>query len=241
VRVCKFWAAPRGRDYHEALRLESPVRREAMRLARSCGMIFMTHVGDPDTWFATHYADATRYGTKASHLDALEELLDEFADTPWLGAHLGGTPEDLGRLQGILDRHPNYVVDTAATKWMVRELSKHPGAFAAFCRRNRGRVLFGSDIVASTENLDYDLYASRYWALRTLMETAYRGPSPIVDPDLRLVDPKASEHATAELRGADLDAQSLRAVYHDAAAAFYGEPGAAADTPPRGAEESRSR
>ncbi|MEE9212273.1 MAG: hypothetical protein V3U29_06430, partial [Phycisphaeraceae bacterium] len=35
-RLCKFWAAPRGRDFHpDALLLDSPVRRDAMKLARS--------------------------------------------------------------------------------------------------------------------------------------------------------------------------------------------------------------
>lgn len=220
-RVCKIWAAPRGIDFHESMRLDSPIRSEARKLARSLGMLFMVHVADPDTWFATKYADAARYGTKRQQYEPLHAMLEEYADTPCIAAHMGGSPEDLDFLDSLLDRHPNLHVDTSATKWMVRELSKNPDRFRAFCVRHRGRVLFGTDIVASKDNLDFDLYASRFWALRTLMETHYAGPSPIVDPDLHMVDPTVPEDSTATLRGAKLDPQTLRDVYHAAAAKLF--------------------
>lgn len=216
-RVCKFWAAPRGRDLHESLTLDSPIRHEARRLAHSLGMTFMVHVADPDTWFATKYADASRYGTKRQQYEPLERMLEAYADTVTIAAHMGGYPEDLVFLQGLLDRHPNLVVDTSATKWMVRELSRHPDAFRAFCERNRGRVLFGTDIVAAADNRDFTLYASRFWALRTLIETGYDGPSPIVDPDLHLVDPTVPEMSSPALRGARLEGDALADVYHRAA------------------------
>ncbi|MEX0885679.1 MAG: hypothetical protein WD009_04490 [Phycisphaeraceae bacterium] len=220
VRICKFWSAPRGRDWHpDALRIDSPMRFEQMRLARSLGMMFMAHIADPDTWFATHYRDSARYGSKADHYDAFRRALDEFGDVTWLAAHMAGSPEDLDRLQGLLDTYPRLHLDTSATKWMVRELSRHaPGELADFLRRNSGRILFGSDVVAMSSNMDFDLYASRYWALRTLFETDYVGPSPIVDPDLPLVNPELPDTATADLRGLGLDAGVLTTLYHDAAA-----------------------
>ncbi len=181
-KVCKFWAAPRGRDWSPHLLLDAPIRLEAMRLAKSLGMMFMAHVGDPDTWFATMYKDHRKYGTKAQQYEPLERLLSEHGDVPWIAAHMGGDPEHLDHLQSMLDRHANLYLDCSATKWMVRELSKQPAAFADFCRRNHGRVLFGSDIVANKADMSFDLYASRYWALRKLLETNYDGPSPIVDP-----------------------------------------------------------
>lgn len=226
VRIVKFWAGPRGRDLSPALRLDHPVRYQGMKLAQAMGMMFMVHVADPDTWFATKYTDVGKYDTKLAHYQPLERYLDEFADVPWMAAHLGGHPEDLDHVQQLLDRHANLHVDTAATKWMVRELSKQPGKFAAFCRRNIGRVLFGSDIVVQPEDaakdpanpgLVFDLYASRYWALRTLLETDYDGPSPIVDPDLCMVDPTLPAESCPPLRGAKLDPATLAAMYHDAA------------------------
>ncbi|NJN37234.1 MAG: hypothetical protein HC794_09590 [Nitrospiraceae bacterium] len=80
--VIKFWAAPRGRDFAtmspdpeaaDAMLLDSPIRKRGMKLAYDLGYrVFMTHVGDPDTWFQTTYKDASRYGTKADQYPALE-------------------------------------------------------------------------------------------------------------------------------------------------------------------------
>jgi hypothetical protein len=139
---------------------------------------------------------------------------------------MGGHPEDLDHLQGLFDRHPNLHLDCSATKWMVRELSKHPGEFAAFCRRNPGRVLFGSDNVADAATMSFDLLASRYWALRVLLETDYHGSSPIEDPDLlHAVSgqptqmPADAQHPTATIHGARLDPTTLASIYHRAAQA----------------------
>jgi len=238
--IIKFWAAPRGIDFAPGdgtgspLRLDSPIRAQAMQLAYDLGYrTFMTHVGDPDTWFATTYADQTKSGSKPSQYTPLERLMEQYHDVTWIGAHMSGYPEDLDFVQGLLDRHPNYVVDTSACKWMIRELSKHPKRFADFCQANPGRVLFGTDIVAGDTNVlpdpenphkpdGFDLYASRYWALRTLMETDYAGPSPIVDPDLHLVDPSVDAKSTAQLQGSALPDDILKDVYYNAAAKLMG-------------------
>jgi len=245
ARICKFWAAPRITDFAVELgdptmfRLDAPARLEAMELAARLGMSFMTHVADPDTWFATRYADAARYGRKRDHYLPLERLLDRFG-VPWIAAHMAGWPEDLAFLTGLLDRHPNLHLDASATKWMVRELSRHDrGATLEFLTRFRGRILFGSDIVTTDDHLAhaegktemaakasapedaFDLYASRYWALRTLWETDHDGPSPIADPDLAMVDP--SRHGPLDsppLRGKRLPADLLRDLYFDAASAL---------------------
>ena len=232
-RIIKYWCGPRGLDFDDSpespMRLDSPIRREGMQLAYNLGYrVFMTHVADPDTWFQTAYADADKYGTKLQQYEPLEELLDQYHDVTWIGAHMGGYPEDLDWLHDFLARHPNYVVDCSAIKWQVRELSKHPRRLAQFIEANPGRVLFGSDIVAWPTNTDpdpekpdadhgFDLYASRYWALRTMLETDYEGPSPIVDPDLHKVDPSVDPKSTATLRGAGLNPAQLKDVYHDAA------------------------
>ena len=216
IRICKFWAAPRGVDLHPELRLGSPVQRQAMKLAASCGMMFMVHVADPDTWFATHYADRQRYGTKAEQYLPWRRLLEEYPDTPWLAAHMAGDPEHLDHVQELLDTYPNLYVDAAAVKWMVRELSRHPEELCRFCRRNPGRILFGTDIVASVESADFDLIASRYWSLRTLLETDYDGPSPIADADLT-TDGEQAIDTMATLRGARLDSSTLAMIYRKAA------------------------
>jgi hypothetical protein len=244
ARMVKFWGAPRLRDYLEPLGMaaselsfDSEWRLRIAERAKALGMALMVHVADPDTWFATKYADAARYGTKRSHYDSLSRLLDQ-TGMPCLGAHMAGWPEDLGFLREFLQRHPRLVIDTSATKWMVRELSTHPrDALLAFLEEFRGRVVYGSDIVTSDEHLEpsaseafgaalassereaFDLYASRYWAYRVMLETDYDGESPIADPDLAMVDPVRFDVMSApRLVGRALGPEMLRVLYRDAVA-----------------------
>ncbi len=247
ARCVKFWAAPRLRDLVEGMEdpetlvpIDGLWRRKVADRAVELGMMLMAHVADPDTWFATKYADTDRYGTKARQYEGLERMLGWYP-VPWLLAHMGGWPEDLGFLSGLLDRHPNVILDTSATKWMVRELSAHPREdVVAFLKRWRGRILFGSDIVTNDEHLApsdpeaerfgvhlasseaeaFELYASRYWAMRTMFETAYLGESPIADPDLMLIDPgRYDEMSAPTLRGLALPEDMLRVLYGGAAEA----------------------
>ena len=245
ARMLKFWGAPRLRDYAEnmSVPLEQIVPSDSewkLRLAekaKSLGMMLMVHCADPDTWFQTMYADSSRYGTKQSQYESLERLL-ETTGMPCMAAHMGGWPEDLGFLSGLLDRHPKLILDTSATKWMIRELSRHETSeLLAFLDRYAGRILFGSDIVtsddhlvstdpenpafgnqlASSEGEAFELYASRYWALRTMYETGYRGESNIADPDLKMVDPKRFDDLSAPaLHGHEIDDARLRVLYRDA-------------------------
>lgn len=245
ARMVKFWGAPRLRDYvatmgltpEEIVPFDSEWKIRIAEKASSLGMMLMVHCADPDTWFQTMYADSSKYGTKASQYESLERLLEK-TGMPCMAAHMGGWPEDLGFLSGLLDRNPKLILDTSATKWMIRELSKHDTAeLAAFLDRYQGRILFGSDIVtsddhmvmsdpdnpafgnqlASSEQEAFELYASRYWALRTMYETGYRGESNIADPDLKMVAPDRFDDLSApSLHGHQLDASRLRTLYRDA-------------------------
>lgn len=246
--LVKFWVAPRGRELGRdsgdpaLLTLENPWRRRQIEHAASLGMSIMVHVADPDTWFAVKYKDPAFYGTKAQQYEPLERLMDEYRGVQWILAHMGGWPENLDFLDGLLERHPNASLDSSATKWVVRELSKHPvDRVLAFMRRWNGRVLFGSDIVTTDRHLTpdksgrivpmgdlasspqeaFDLYASRYFALRTLWETGYDAESPIADPDLKMIDPQRYNDLSApRLVGRRLPPDLLASLYHDAAAAI---------------------
>lgn len=245
ARMFKFWGAPRLRDYvgtmdldpKEIVGFDSDWKLKIAEKGKGLGMMLMVHCADPDTWFQTMYKDAGKYGSKASQYESLERLLTT-TGMPCLAAHMGGWPEDLGFLSGLLDRHPKLILDTSATKWMIRELSKHDSAeLIAFLDRYSGRILFGSDIVTSDDHMKttdsenpgfgdqlassdseaFDLYASRYWALRTMWETGYRGESNIADPDLMMVDPEGFDSMSApQLTGHGLDGDRLRMLYRGA-------------------------
>jgi len=243
ARIVKFFAAPRVRDMgrelgdDRLLDLDGEWRTRAMSLGESLGMMFMTHVGDPDTWFKAKYTDRALYGEKRDYYIAFERQLDRFT-VPWIAAHMGGWPEDLDFLDGLLSRHDNLHLDSSATKWMIRELGVHPRErLVEFLEKWRGRVLFGSDIVtmdahltndegprgmgkkASSRQQAFELYASRYWAYRVMLETDHDGESPIADPDLAMVEPdRYDELAAPPLRGKSLPADLLRALYRDASA-----------------------
>ena len=205
-RIIKFHQAP-GTIERWKLRLDGPELRRIIKEAVARGMILMSHVGDPDTWYSTKYSDAAKYGTRDEHYQMWEGILEEYRDHPWLAAHMAGNPENLGRLQSLLDRFPNLYMDNSATRWMVRELSARRDAAREFVIRNADRILFGTDQV-SGDDRGFDFLASRFWAHRKLWETAYNGPSPIFDPDL-------PEDQQPVLRGLCLPDDVIQKVYHD--------------------------
>lgn len=244
-RIVKFWGAPKVHDYVAApfgehpLRLDAPARMATMEVAAKLGMGFMIHVADPDTWFNGAYNDSAKYGTKEQHYEILDRVLSRFS-VPTILAHMGGTPENLDRLEEILSRHDHVYINCSATKWMVRELSKQPTELLrAFIERWQHRLMFGTDIVSVDGDLTaltagytdgkahaFDLYASRLWALRTLLESSYTGHSPIHDPD---VGPLTAEAAIPSfsplLKGLGLSAPVLQRIYRGTALEYLKQVG----------------
>jgi hypothetical protein len=216
-RVAKFWCAPPAIGDRQ-WRLDSPAFRRLMREASDRGMAIMTHVGDPEVWYPTRYADTAKYGTRDEHYRMWENVLEEFAATPWLGAHLGGNPEDLPRIQRLLDRYPKLRLDCSATRWLLREISIRRDEAREFFIHNQDRILFGTDQVSGDQR-GFDFLASRFWAHRKLWDTAYIGPAPIFDPDL-------PEDQQPTLRGLALPDECLQKLYHDNAVKFLADVGA---------------
>jgi predicted TIM-barrel fold metal-dependent hydrolase len=209
ARRMKFWMAPPMRGQY-GLTLHDPFFQPLIQEGLRLGYDFMVHVGDPSEWFAPggRYADGQIFGTKHEQYPQLEHLLDTVAPRNVIAAHMGGSCEEPAFLQNLLDRHDNLFLDSSATKWVVRAIARQPEAVRAFMIRNQDRILFGSDLVVSAD-YDFEHYASRYWTHLMLWETAYRGESPIADPDAE--DPP-------RLAGVDLPAAVLRKFYDTNAA-----------------------
>jgi hypothetical protein len=215
ARLIKFHMAP-GTKKRWAMDLEHPLIQRVIKHAYQLGFHFMTHVGDPLAWFRPggKYADRKEYDSFADQFILLERFLAAYPERIHMGAHMGGSLEDLDALQQRLDRFPNYCIDSSATKWIVRGVAEQPAERVRdFIIRNQDRILFGSDLVVG-EKYDWDHYASRYWVHQMMWETTYRGESPIDDPD--------AERGVPKLSGLDLPAEVLTKMYRTNAEKWLG-------------------
>jgi hypothetical protein len=214
VKIVKLWSAPRGRE--RGLFIDAPWRIEAVKRARTAGVrLVMVHVADPDAWFRTVYADASKFGTKADQYVGFERMMELFPDLHWIAAHMAGDSEHPDHLEALLEKHPHLYIDTSATKWQVREVSPRAAEYRGLMTRHADRFLFGSDLV-TRHHLEREHYVSRYWCQRTLWESTWTGPSPIADPDFvpgahREV---ATSQTTPTLQGVGLADDALSMIYH---------------------------
>lgn len=203
--LIKFWFAPRFRD-RVPLSFDDPRLDPIFAEIERQGLAVLVHVSDPDLWFRTHYADTSRYGTKADQYPPLERRLEAHPKIPFISAHMGGDPEHLDHLAELMNRYPNYHVDTSATKWIVRELGRKPAEARAFFESYADRILFGSDqVVFRSEDAEPHRYRVRYWVYRVFLETGIQAHSPVPDPDAE---------GEPWLNGLDLPDRVLERVYY---------------------------
>jgi len=120
-RVVKFHSAP-GTMAMRGVRLDDPKMRRIMDEAVARGDDF--DVPRRRSGYLVQRKnmrpDPAKYGTRDEHYRMWENCLSTYKDHLWWGAHLGGNPEDLPRLQYLLDTYPNLHLDLSATRWMVR-------------------------------------------------------------------------------------------------------------------------
>ncbi|QVL33107.1 amidohydrolase family protein [Telmatocola sphagniphila] len=208
IKILKLWSAPRGRE--RGLVVNAPWRIESIKRAIAAGVqVVMVHVGDPDNWWNTVYKETAKFGTKADQYLPFREMLERFPEVTWIGAHMGGNPEHPDELQRLLEDYPHLCLDTSATKWQVREISRHPEAIRNLITKFPDRFMFGSDLV-TRYGLHKEHYTSRYWCQRTLFESHWSGTSPIADGDYVAA---AGEPALPALRGIELPEEVLLKVY----------------------------
>lgn len=145
----------------------------------------------PDWWFG----DGERYPGFDRLLAAHASLVLACPGTQFIGAHAGCAAEDLGLVEALLARAPNYAIDVAGR---MAELGRQPRRTRALIERYPDRVLFGTDI--------YPVSAEQYRLHYRFLESAdegfeYAPGSPV---------PPQGRWAVSAL---DLDAKALVAVY----------------------------
>ena len=202
-RMVKLWCAPPFKLRY-GMTLDDARLHPLFERMASLGLRCIVHVADPDAWFATVYADAAVYGTKAENYAALENVLRAHPAVIFQGAHFAGDPEHLDHVADLLDGCPNYCIDTSATKWIARELSRQHDRARQFAIAYADRIVFGSDL-AVWRGVTQRHCESRYWVHQMLWETDYSGPSPIYDPDAG---------GRAMIRGLNLPDYVLERIYH---------------------------
>ena len=205
ARGVKFWY---GSSYfHGKKRIDTPANVSLMREIGNAGLVIVMHVSDPDTWHEKHYPKRF-YGTKQEIRGQATWLAEQCPGTRFLLVHMGGNPEDPDGLAELLDRHDNVYLDTSATKWVSRELSRNRDAARALFKAHPDRILFGSDITmppwGQGELTVEEFFASRYLVQRLMLEHDGAFRSPIDDPD---------NEGNVPLHGLSLNKSILERVY----------------------------
>ncbi len=147
------------------LAVDSPRLDPIFEAAGRLGLIVLIHSGDPRAFFEPATPANERWEELQSHprwsfhgpqYPSFDQVLGEFERrvlrhprTTFIGAHFGNCAEDPARVARLLERAPNYFIDTAAR---VPEFGRHPAAtMRAFFMRWHEHVLFGTDAGLSAD------------------------------------------------------------------------------------------
>jgi len=181
----------------------------------------LLHMSDPDTYYASKYANSQVYNTKEEDLGELEVAVAGHPDVKFQLAHFAAQPEidRLSNLAHWMDSYPNFIVDTASARWMVRELSKDSERSRDFLIKYQDRIVFGTDCIAlfrfKWRSSSRNYFDHRHLALRLLLETDGQGiPLPFKDNDT------ANAGGTL-INGLSLPNRVLRKIYWENAIRFY--------------------
>jgi predicted TIM-barrel fold metal-dependent hydrolase len=215
MKIVKLWFTPR---FHEwgSLRLDDPALDFFFERLKKLRLAILIHVADPDRWFVNQLSDLEQHGPKAEHYLQLISRLEAYPEMIVQAAHFGAHPEDLDHLHDLLERYPNLVFDSSATKWISREFSRHRHAGRDFLESHADRVVFGTDLVANPDREKEgkrEHYATRFYVHQLMWEAEGEFESPIEDEDALDVP---------RFHGLNLPEATLRKFYWENAARLYG-------------------
>ena len=219
--IAKMQSAPmmRGRvgAGPDELRMDEDEMAHFFGALKDEGLMFLLHLSDPDTYYASKYTDSKHYSTKERDLQELEGVLSRHSDMSLQIAHFAAQPEihRLDNLARWFDTYSNFNIDTSSARWMSRELSKDPETARNFIIKYQDRLHFGTDCVAFTDDVSY--YDGRHLALRLLFETS------VVHEPLPFVDADTIHLGGTFINGLNLPKSVLDKIYWNNASKFYEE------------------
>jgi predicted TIM-barrel fold metal-dependent hydrolase len=174
--LTKTWFGPRQIDFYNTEKLVSisdPIFEPVFTRIEDYGLPLDIHVADPDIWYSTKYQDSERYRTKTQAINEFNEVLERHPSLKVISVHFGSLPEiqNLSKLEEIFKKFPNFYIDTASTKWIVRELGNNPQQARDFIISNQDRILFATDLSVGWTDHSESYFPTRYWAQRLFWET----------------------------------------------------------------------
>jgi predicted TIM-barrel fold metal-dependent hydrolase len=152
------------------------------------------------------------YPTKQDLRRQRNNVFARHPETVFIGAHMGGSPEDLAAVAADLDRYPNYYVDIASR---IPELGRQPYTARRFFIEYQDRILFATDGGYALGTTDWT--AERYF--RSYLEFL-QTPNEHVEYPLWGVN----RQGRWRVYGLDLPDDVLRKILHDNAARLLGLP-----------------
>ena len=177
---------------------------------------FLLHLSDPDTYYEKRYNDQSYFSSKETDLQELEGVVARHPEVKLQLAHFAAQPE-IGRLNELgkwFEKYKNFNVDMGSARWMVRELGKDSSKSRAFLTKYADRILFATDCVAYTPDIDY--YEGRYKSLRLLLESDTQNvPLPFTDAD-------TVNSGGTFINGLALSDSVCRKIYWENAERLYG-------------------
>lgn len=201
--------------------------------AGQLGMPVAIHIGDPKAFWKPATPDNERWDELGAHpewsfygqpVPSWEELYAAFErrvarhpKTTFIAVHFGNDPEDPQRVAQMLDKYPNFFIDTAAR---VPEMGRHDAKqMRRFFEKYQDRILFGTDTgVGPTQDdmmygsngpnpptlADEQRFFESTWRYFETADKQFESPTPI--------------QGRWKIDGVGLPASILRKIYFDNAA-----------------------
>jgi predicted TIM-barrel fold metal-dependent hydrolase len=159
------YPAPDGKHL---LAIDDPGLDPLWKRAGELGMPVAIHIGDPKAFWKPVSPENERWDELRVHpewsfagpeypswqklYDAFERLVARHKKTTFIGVHFGNDPEDPDNVARMLDKYPNFYIDTAAR---VPEMGRHPQEkMKKFYAKYQDRVLFGTDTGIGPDDAD---------------------------------------------------------------------------------------
>ena len=216
------------------------------------------HIGDPKAFWKPPTPDNERWDELGAHPEwsfynqpvpswedlysAFERRVARHPKTIFIAVHFGNAPEEPTRVARMLDKYPNFFIDTAAR---VPEIGRHDATrMRKFFEKYQDRILFGTDTGVSNAQdemmygstgkdpptqVDEDRFFRATWRYFETNDKQFESPTPI--------------QGRWKIDGVGLPESILRKIYFENAARIlhWRPPVNAVEAPSNPGEPTRSK